>query len=212
MGRSAETIYSNLDEAARSTARQLFLRLVTLGEGTEDTRRRVLREELESLLTVKGQLSTVIEPFGKARLLSFDRDPITRGATVEVAHEALLREWIHLREWLIESRSDVRIQRQLNDAMHEWNAAERDISFLITGSRLDIFEHWNSNATIVLTEDESAFLTTSLGARDQREAEEQARRKRELRDAKRLRQRAVFLSVALILAIAFAGTATIGSW
>ncbi len=207
LGRSAETIYSNLDEAARSTARQLFLRLVTLGEGTEDTRRRVLREELESLLTVKGQLSTVIEPFGKARLLSFDRDPITRGATVEVAHEALLREWIHLREWLIESRSDVRIQRQLSEAVHEWNSAVRDISFLITGSRLDIFEHWNSNATIVLTEDESAFLTASLGERDRRDDEEQARRKREQLATKQLRQRAIFLSVALVIALAFAGVA-----
>jgi hypothetical protein len=42
------------------------------------------------------------------------REPWTlRGATVEVAHEAILREWGRLREWLAESRADVRLQRQL---------------------------------------------------------------------------------------------------
>src|SRR5262249_37574106 len=39
----ADEIYAGLDGFAREAARQLFLRLVTLGEGTDDTRRRVER-------------------------------------------------------------------------------------------------------------------------------------------------------------------------
>ena len=186
LGRSAETIYSNLDEAAQSAARQLFLRLVTLGEGTEDTRRRVLRDELESLITVKDQWSAVIDLFGKARLLSFDRDPITRNPTIEVAHEALLREWTRLREWLNESRSDVRTQRQLHHAVQEWHHAQRDASFLMAGSRLEQFEGWSSNTTIALTQDERAFLSASIAERDRRELEEQARQGRELQAAQKL--------------------------
>ena len=46
LGHRAEEIYVELDEAAQEAARQLFLRLVTLGEGVEDTRRRVLMSEL----------------------------------------------------------------------------------------------------------------------------------------------------------------------
>ena len=46
LGRRAEELYEDLDEAGQEAARQLFLRLVTLGEGVEDTRRRVLRSEL----------------------------------------------------------------------------------------------------------------------------------------------------------------------
>src|SRR5262249_2874553 len=42
----AEEIYGGLDEGAQVAARQLFLRLVTLGAGVEDTRRRVQRTEL----------------------------------------------------------------------------------------------------------------------------------------------------------------------
>ena len=50
LARRAEEIYLGLDEQGREAARQLFLRLVTLGEGQEDTRRRVLRSEVNALL------------------------------------------------------------------------------------------------------------------------------------------------------------------
>ncbi|MBK9603011.1 MAG: PD40 domain-containing protein [Anaerolineales bacterium] len=213
LGRSAETIYFNMDEAAQTATCQLFLRLVTLGEGTEDTRRRVLRDEIESLHEDhQSALQKVIDIFGKARLLSFDRDPITRNPTIEVAHEALLREWTRLREWLNESRADVRTQRQLNHAVQEWNHAQRDASFLMAGSRLEQFEGWSSNTTIALTQDERAFLSASIAERDRRELEEQARQGRELqaaqklaetenRAANQLRRRAVFLAGALALAV-----------
>ncbi len=219
LGRSAEVLYVLLDKESQSTARQVFLRLVTLGEGTEDTRRRVLREELEHLSDNSGQLSVVIEAYGRARLLSFDRDPLTRNPTIEVAHEALLREWSRLREWLTESRADVRTQRQLNHAVQEWNTAQRDASFLMAGSRLEQFEGWAANTTIALTQAERTFLSASIAERDRRELEEQARQGRELqaaqklaetenRAANQLRRRAVFLAGALgfaIVAAIFAG-------
>ena len=79
LGKRAEEIYSALDSADKETTRQVFLRLVTLGEGVEDTRRRVLLSELEALSpsAVNGDhgLSRVLDSFGRARLLSFDRDP-----------------------------------------------------------------------------------------------------------------------------------------
>ncbi len=49
LARRADEVYESLDDAGRAAARQMFLRLVTLGEGVEDTRRRVLRSELEAL-------------------------------------------------------------------------------------------------------------------------------------------------------------------
>ncbi len=222
LGRSAESIYASLDTVGKSIARQLFLRLVTLGEGTEDTRRRVLRDELESLRADKDQLSAVIDAFGRARLLTFDRDPITRGATVEVAHEALLREWSRLREWLAESRSDVRMQRQLATAAHEWQLANQDPSFLLTGTRLDQFETWAGTTTVAPTDHERAYLDAGILERDRRALEEQTRQQRELDNAKKLaeterkraeeqslsaqqlRKRAVYLTGALVVAVIMA--------
>ncbi|VAW42294.1 High-affnity carbon uptake protein Hat/HatR, partial [hydrothermal vent metagenome] len=93
LARRADEIYQNLDEAGQEATRQLFLRLITLGEGIEDTRRRVLMSELQTLrvLETLRVLNHAIEMYGRYRLLTFDHDPSTRSSTVEVAHEALLR-------------------------------------------------------------------------------------------------------------------------
>ena len=108
LARRAEQLFEPLNEAAQDACRQLFLRLVTLGEGTEDTRRRVRRSELLTLADARA-MDGVIETFGRHRLLSFDRDPDTREPTVEIAHEALLREWARLREWIEDAREDLRV-------------------------------------------------------------------------------------------------------
>ena len=42
LARRADEVFVALNRHQQAIARQLFLRLITLGEGTEDTRRRVL--------------------------------------------------------------------------------------------------------------------------------------------------------------------------
>jgi DNA-binding SARP family transcriptional activator len=219
LGRRAEELYGGLDEPGQGAARQLLLRLVTIGESAEDTRRRALRSELRALET---QTDTVIDAFGRARLLTFDRDPLTREPTVEVAHEALLREWSRLRGWLDESRNDVRMQRALAQAAAEWRKADRDDSYLLRGSRLEQFAGWADLSTVALTGDESAYLAAALESRRARQAEEEARRQRELETAQKLaeteharaeeqsraaaglRRRAYILGGVLVLAVLLA--------
>jgi hypothetical protein len=170
LARRADEIFESLSAAERIITRQLFLRLITLGEGVEDTRRRVLRAELAEL-TIPGVshavplVEKVIDEYGRYRLLTFDHDPTTRTPTVEVAHEALLREWDRLRGWLEESRADVRLQRLLATVIQEWLRAAKDDGFLLRGARLDQFESWFSATNIALTQDEQAFLTASSAAR-----------------------------------------------
>jgi WD40 repeat protein len=201
LGRRAEEGYATLDEPGKEATRQLFLRLVTLGEGTEDTRRRVARTELDTLQNTNPDIANypspinqVVETFGRARLLSFDRDPITRGPTLEVAHEALLHEWPRLRDWLANSREDVRMQRLLAGETGEWLRGGRDPSFLLSGTRLAQFEAWAGESAVALTLDERAYLDTSLQERQRQNDEETARQQRELEAARKLadieRQRA----------------------
>ncbi|MBP7686941.1 MAG: protein kinase [Thermoflexales bacterium] len=216
LGRRAEEVYAALDADAQSLAKQIFLRLVTLGEGVEDTRRRVARTELEALTdddrrktgdttAVNRRSSTVslvLDAFGKARLLSFDRDLQTRGPTVEVAHEALLREWSRLRDWLIDSRADVRLQRALSAGANDWLHATREASFLLRGPRLQQFEDWAKTTTLALTSDERTYLEASLNEREQQRLAEEQRRAREVKleqRAKRVLQGLV--AVAIIAAI-----------
>ncbi len=193
LGRRAEEVYQGLSETDQASARQLFLRLVTLGEGVEDTRRRVLRSELESIGIPTGTLrnqqsaiSNVLDAFGKHRLLTFDRDPLTHGPTVEVAHEALLREWERLREWLNESRADVRWQRTLAEEAAQWDNAQRDASYLLIGAHLEQFEGWAATTTVALTQDERTYLDASVAERDRQRAAEADRQRRELLAARQL--------------------------
>jgi hypothetical protein len=202
LGRRAEELYADLDEAAQEAARQLFLRLVTLGEGTEDTRRRVVRTELSALQTLEVSqtskvLDGVINLYGRHRLLTFDHDPVTRTPTVEVAHEALLREWGRLRRWLENSRSDVRMERSLAAATAEWNGAKREPSYLLRGTRLTQFEDWAAESVVALTQDQRAYLEVS-----QAEREIQHARERRARTVLRLLQG--FVGVAAVVAFALA--------
>ena len=223
LGRSAEILYASLGHEEQTAVRQIFLRLITLGEGTEDTRRRVLRAEIEALGAARlPGIHTVLDLFGKARLLTFDRDPLTRGATIEVAHEALLREWKRLREWLNESRTDVRMQRQLAHAAFEWYSANNEPSFLLSGARLEQFKGWITSTSIALTANEQNFLNASIQESQFRAQEEQERQQRELENAQKLaatekqraddqakaarqlRKRAIGLAGALAVALAMA--------
>jgi len=215
LGKRAEEVYQSLNDTGQAFSRQVFLRLIALGEGVEDTRRRVLRTELTSMAdlpssTTNGvnggreMVDKVLETFGMARLLSFDHQPITRYPTVEVAHEALLREWRRLKDWLAESRADIRLQRVLNNNATEWLAANRDPSFVMRGSRLDQFEDWSQTTGISLTFDERAYLDTCLEAHRLQQAEEAARQQREaaLEKRSRLFLRALVLVFALAALVA----------
>lgn len=232
LSRRAEELYAVLDEGGQAATRQLFLRLITLGENAEDTRRRVQRSELEALSAADESMTDSqlpITEYGRYRLLTFDRHPATRAPTVEVAHESLLHAWPRLRGWLNESRADVHQQRLLAAAATEWLAAEQDEGFLLRGARLEQFSSWAENSTVALTRQERDFLAASQAARQQRQTTEEARRQRELETAqqlaaterqraqeqsnanRRLRQRALLLVGALIIAAVLAVLATSAS-
>ena len=178
LAKRAEEVYRRFNESGQNMARQMFLRLVTLGEGQEDTRRRILQSELLTLGD-REVVEDVIDRFGRYRLLTFDRDEATRGATVEVAHEALIRRWERLREWLTESRQDVRMERELLHAATDWEASRADPSYLMQGNRLLTFEEWVETSSLQLNELEIEFMAASLAARDERDAIERARQERE---------------------------------
>jgi WD40 repeat protein len=168
--RRANEIYAGLNDPEREALRQLFLRLVTLGEGTEDLRRRVLVSELTAMGMDSHMMDELINEFANYRLLTMDHDPVTREATVEVAHEALIREWRKIREWLDESRDDIRLQRMLATAARDWRDANQDESYLLSGARLTQFEAWARATDVALTADERQFLDISIAEEQRRQA------------------------------------------
>jgi WD40 repeat protein/DNA-binding SARP family transcriptional activator/tRNA A-37 threonylcarbamoyl transferase component Bud32 len=204
LARRAEHLFGGLTAAGKRAAEQLFLRLVAFGEGTEDTRRRVTRSELDRVGIDGRALDGVVEAYGRHRLLSLDRDPETREPTVEVAHEALLREWGRLREWIDAARDDLRAERRLAAAATEWEAAGRDPSFVLRGSRLEQVSAWAGATGLALGHGEREFLAASAAVADAERAAEEERVERERglerRSVRRLRATLAVVAVAGLVA------------
>jgi len=200
----AEQLFGAMNPAGREATRQLFLRLVSVGDGADDTRRLVGRAELGSLEVDPEAMDAAIDAFGSHRLLSFDRDPNSRAPTVEVAHEALLREWGRLRGWIDVSREDMIAHRHLVAEAAEWERSGRDPSFLLRGSRLAQFEAWVDTTAMALSAEERSYVHDSVEVREIERAEEETRATRERalerRSRTRLRALVAVLTVAVLVA------------
>ncbi len=177
LGRRAEELYRRLDSRAEAACRQVFLRLVSVDPAAQVTRRRVRRRELRQLELDAEGLDEILARYGEHRLLSFDRDPLTRTPTVEVAHEAILMQWDRLRTWIEERREDLLLHRRVAEAVEEWQDAERDPEYLPGEGRLVQFETWASATDLALTAGEREFLAAARTAADET-ARRRARRRR----------------------------------
>jgi WD40 repeat protein/class 3 adenylate cyclase len=212
LGRRAEELFAGVDDDGQRAARQLFLRLVALGEGTEDTRRRVHRAEVTSLDVDQKAMANVIDTFGASRQLSFDRDATSGAPTIELAHEAMLTAWPRLHRWIDAAREDLRVERRLAAAAREWIEADRDPSFLLQGSRLEQAASWADAAGIAVTPEEREYLEASEADRERRTAEEAARESHEAelerRSYRRLRALVAVLAVAALVAVGLTVFAT----
>ena len=94
VARLAERAFGRLDPGHRYIARRLLLRLAGGGERDMVVRRRVPLAELE--VERREEVAEVLSALAQDRLITIS------DGDVEVAHEALLREWPRLRGWLEE--------------------------------------------------------------------------------------------------------------
>jgi WD40 repeat protein/class 3 adenylate cyclase/tRNA A-37 threonylcarbamoyl transferase component Bud32 len=174
VARTADSLVDALPDEQRPLVRNLFLRLTELGEGIEDTRRRVPIGDLVAEGATPGTVQALLGQLAQARLLTLGDD------TAEVAHEVLIREWPALRRWLDEDREGLRLHRRLGDAARLWEAGGREASDLYRGARLTGALDWAQQHPSDLNATESAFLEESRQA-GEREAERQRRANRRLR-------------------------------
>ena len=188
IAKTAETTYNQLASDQQLIARNIFLRLTELGEGTQDTRRRAALSELIAHPQDAPLIHAVLKRLADARLITVSSE------SAEVAHEALIREWGTLLEWLNENREDLRIYRQLTKAAQEWNKLNRDQEMLYRGTRLAQALGWAEAHPHDLNMLERAYLEASQIQLHAQQAAEVARQQRELEAAQALieaqRQRA----------------------
>ena len=156
VARLAEDAFAELDDAQRRVAESVLMRLVDAGDGDAVERRRVALDEFEF---DREDVARVVALLTDRRLVT-----VTAG-TIEIAHEALLREWPRLRGWIEHNRDALRIQRTLREAAGEWERLGQDDGALLRGSRLAEAVEWRDARAPSLSELERDFLAASEAAR-----------------------------------------------
>ncbi len=188
IAKTAESVHQKLSSEQQAIARNIFLRLTELGEGTQDTRRRAPFSELIPPFADAHSAEVVLKMLADARLIT------TSEGYAEVAHEALIREWHTLREWLNQNREGLRLHRHLTEAAQAWQKLNREPSELYRGVRLAQALEWAKTNVGEMNPLEREFLDASKRLAEREEAEREAQRQRELVAAKKLaeaeRQRA----------------------
>jgi WD40 repeat protein len=216
LARRAEELYDQLDAPAQQVARQVFLRLVVPQETGVTVRQKVTRDALfslahpvsaggETLQTVPAAaVQTVLDTFGRYRLLTFDRDAVTDAPTVEIAHEMLTEAWQSLRVWVTEAQETLYRHRRLEALAAAWERAQRDPSYLLRGRRLAQFEELPTATGLALSATEAAYLKASLHAREARRQQEAARQAHEAELERHIQGRRRALTWVLAVATAVA--------
>ncbi len=192
----ADALFESADEPQRAAIRSVFGRLTDPSGASADLRRRVPVADLGA----DPAAAWVVEQFAAARLLTLDRDPSTREPTVEVAHEALLREWPRLVRWLDEDRNLLRTTDAIATAATAWADGGRSDADLYRGDRLAAALDVALAHPDRLRPIDSEFVEASRAAEaDARELEQ--------RRVRRLRRLVAGTAAALVVALVAGGIA-----
>ena len=162
--KQAEEIYTTLpSEEHRKLARALFVRLIDPGATEQDTtRRRAALSEFTLDDPIQARLMReTIDVFITARLLTTNE--IAGTTTIEVSHEALIREWPRLAGWLREARDDIPLQQAISEDVAEWERRGKPRDRLYRGSQLKEARAWARRNTP--SGSEVAFLRAGAAQR-----------------------------------------------
>lgn len=164
LAKHAESTYASLpSDEHRKLARALFLRLIDPGETAQDTTRRRAALTEFSLPDPKQttMICAVADAFVAARLLTTNE--IAGTTTIEVSHEALIREWTRLSGWLREAHEDISLQQTLSADAADWLRRGRPVDRLYRGTELIEAQTWaRRNAP---SQHETEFLWASMRRR-----------------------------------------------
>jgi hypothetical protein len=180
-------------------AKRLFVSLVTPGEGREDTRTRIDMPD-------DAAMRSVIQTFAgtDARLIVTDKAG-ERGS-VELSHEALIRHWRELRQWIDANRDNLRTRARLKEDRREWLKSNKDPELLsIPSLRLREVQKLSEEPGDVRTDDIKDYIDALLDHDRQRKEAEEAKQRQELEAARRRGLVAAAAAVLLLLIAVFAG-------
>jgi WD40 repeat protein len=217
LAQHADDIYASLNSAQQDIMRRVLLRLVEVNDSGEATRRKIARQDLTFRGISDEAVQDVVDLLtaAESRLLIASREipkkeqgeqeqPTT---WLEVSHEALINQWSRFQEWVSADAEALRYGGEILKAARDWQRANRDNAYLLTGNRLTRAEGWMETADANPLQ--RAFVQASVQERERLEATQIEQQQRELelqtRLAGRLRAFVIALAIFSIIAIALLG-------
>src|SRR6516164_417357 len=158
----ADRLLKDLAEAGKEDLiRRAFLAMVQLGEGVEDTRRRVRLSEIVAAGETPEEVMAILRRFARPgeRLVTFASDH--GETTFEVTHEQLIARWPTLRGWLRDWREDERFRRRLASAAHDWRNKQGS---LWGPTELELLRRWRERPGQAATPEQQDFIDASDAA------------------------------------------------
>ncbi|MGK7914235.1 MAG: hypothetical protein AB4038_01610, partial [Prochloraceae cyanobacterium] len=197
----ANELYDNLSDEEKNCAKWIFLSLVHLGEGQEDTRRRLLKSELFAAKYSQDLLESTLQKLIAAKLLVVSTGPVeinevrsrevrgfsseekenylTSEVSIEIAHEILIRNWSQLRWWLDQNRQRLGLMREIEQNASRWRNYQCNESYLLTGVALAQAEKIHLEYVDELSLKTREYIQASLQLRERLVKERQKQRQRE---------------------------------
>ncbi len=130
----ADASFARLSPPEQQLARSIFSGLIEIGQGTQDTRRTALFDELVPANARPEEVEAIVRKLADARLVITDeqagRDLVT------ISHEKLIDAWPWLKRLVSENREVIALQNDMARDAKEWEDNKRDRSYLYTGARL----------------------------------------------------------------------------
>jgi WD40 repeat protein len=224
LARSADALFEEqLSPQSQTTARRILLRMVRPGDGLEVTSNRIRCVTLLEMGEADERIKEVLETLRRARLVRVTKADPAAGAAidwspasadqVEVAHEALIRNWPQLVKWLEEEREALTRRQRWEARASEWVRLGRGDAGLLDEVQAREAERWlDSTEALLVGYDPGlpAYVQASRAAVDRaaREKQEAERHQREqaiaLEAEKRYAKRLGKLLIALTVATLFA--------
>ncbi|MDJ0619727.1 MAG: CHAT domain-containing protein [Calothrix sp. MO_192.B10] len=157
LGEYAEQVYTQLCEDDRNKAQQVFIQLVRLGEGAEATRRLATRSQVKNW--------DLVTHLASKRLVVTNRNSERGEETVEIVHEALIKSWGRLEQWLLDNEDFLRWRNRLEDAMGEWKSHSNHEDYLLRKAPLVEAEGWWQKRAEEISGSQGNFIQKSLELR-----------------------------------------------
>ncbi len=167
----ATKVYKEFSEEEQSTTQYIFLALTQPGEGegTEDTRRRVLKRDLVTSKHSEAEIDAVLQKLVDEKLVvtsELREKGLASGhvTVIDVAHEALIRHWSLLHSWINENRNCLKQRHKIEGAAKEWEFQKKSQGYLLQGKQLADAETFRQqqNDCLSLSQLAESFIQQSI--------------------------------------------------